>query len=178
MAIFNFQKHSLLDGLWFRRFSVYFADDPSNLTAGNLTTPAPTSISEVVLDPIPTQTTYVFRGYFRPNVTAANWQFRTNSDDASFVWFGENAIPNTVDLDTAEAVVDNGTPHVERERTSGNISMTAGLLYPIVIIVGNSGGPGVIDFFASSNGGTSFFTDMSDLVFYDPAYSNGFNPDS
>ena len=82
---------------------------------------------------------------------------------------------NTVDLDTGDVIVDNGGEHGAATVTSGNQSLTAGILYPIAIIAGNNTGPGSLTFSVSRNGGTSYFTDLSDLVFYDPAADNGFN---
>ena len=179
MTIFSFQKHNLVEGLFRRRFNVYHADNPGNLVEGQLegTDAAVTQINGFDMGPTHSRDSFVFRGYFRPDTTATNWRFRTNSDDGSFVWLGDDAIPNTVDLNTSNVVVDNGGEHGAATVTSGNQSLTAGVLYPIAIIAGNNTGPGSLTFSVSRNGGTNYFTDLSDLVFYDPSADNGFNID-
>ena len=181
MAVFNFQKHGLVEGLLRRRFNVYFADDPSTLITSELegTATAVTQINAFDMGPTHSRDSFVFRGYFRPDTTATTWRFRTNSDDASFVWLQNPAIPNTVSLNTAAAHVDNGGEHTANTETSAATSLTAGLLYPIVIIAGNNTGPGSLTFSVSRTGNLgTYFTDLSGMVFYDPAYSNGFNPDT
>lgn len=177
MSIFSFQKHSLLSGLYRRRFNVYHSDNPASLVDGQLegTDTAITQINNFDMGPVHSRDTFVFRGYFMPDTTATNWRFRTNSDDGSFVWLGVNALPNTVNLNTDNVVVDNGGEHSPVTVTSGNQSLTAGLLYPIVIIAGNNTGGGSLTFNVSRNGGTNYFTNLNGLVFYDPVSSNGFN---
>lgn len=177
MAIFSFQKHNLLSGLYGRRFSNYFADNPANLTEGNLegTTYVRTQLNNFDMGPSHARDSWVFRGYFMPNTTATNWRFRTASDDASFLWLGNDAIPITVNLNTADAIVDNGGEHGVQTETSSNQSLTEGLLYPLTIVAGNNTAGGSLTFSVSSNGGTSYFTNLNGLVFYDPSTDNGFN---
>ena len=65
-----------------RQFSTYFADDMSNLTTPNGTTSTLNRISGITLG---TTITWMYRGLFRPSSTA-DYQFRTTSDDASYLW--------------------------------------------------------------------------------------------
>ena len=171
MAIIIGKRKSLLSGLFGRRFDNYFSDNMSNLT-----TPAATDIeTQLNSYSVGTTDTWLFRGYFLANTTATNWRFRTNSDDASYVWIGSNSTADDGDLNTGNAVVDNGGLHSAQTRTSGDISLTAGIFYPIAVVIGNNTGPGTLTFSFSSNGGTNYSTDGSGHFFYSPYAPNGYN---
>ena len=74
-------------------------------------------------------------GYFlAPSTGTYTWA--TNSDDASYLWIGSNAVTG---FTTANATVINGSPHGMRTIT-GTASLTAGVYYPIRIQFGEQGG--------------------------------------
>ena len=126
---------------------------------GNLTTSTNSQVrTQLNGYSVGTTDTWLFRGYFLANTTATNWRFRTNSDDASYVWIGSNSTATDVNLNTSNAVVDNGGVHSARTRTSSDISLTDGILYPFAVVIGNNSGPGNLTLSFSSNGGSSYQT--------------------
>jgi len=142
----------------------------------NLTTPTNSEVrTELNGYSVGTTDTWLFRGYFLANTTATNWRFRTNSDDASYVWIGSDSTDTDINLNTNNAVVDNGGTHIAQIRTSSDISLTDGILYPFAVVIGNNSGPGTLTLSFSSNGGTSYQTNGQGLFFYDPYAPNGFN---
>jgi hypothetical protein len=75
-------------------------------------------------------------GYFLVPTTGT-YTFQTNSDDASYVWLGNNA---KTGYTTSNAVVNNGGAHGMSPASSSQIIMNAGDYYPIRIQYGDGGG--------------------------------------
>ena len=75
-------------------------------------------------------------GYFKASSTE-NYTFYTTSDDASYLWIGNNAISS---FTTANATVNNGGLHGSVEVTSSPVSLVAGTYYPIRIQFGENAG--------------------------------------
>ena len=139
MAIL-YKKRRLQSGLFGRYFNTYFSDN-----MGNLTTPTNSEVrTQLSSYSVGTTDTWLFRGYFRADTTSTTWQFRTTSDDGSFVWIGSDSTAVDTSLDTDSAVVDNGGLHGAETRTSNNISLTDGVLYPFAVVIGNNSGPGIL----------------------------------
>jgi len=106
-------------------------------------------------------------GYFLPS-TSETYTFFTSSDDASYVWIGNNAVTG---FTTANATVDNGGVHAVQER-SGIAALTAGVYYPIRIQFGeNTGGDALTFNFSTAT--ISKTTNVTGLVYYNPL-TNGF----
>ena len=164
-------KQRLRNGLYGRYFNNYFSDNMSNLT-NSTNSDVRTQLSSYSVG---STDTWMFRGYFLANTTATNWQFRTNSDDASYVWIGSNSIAVDTSLNTSNVVVNNGGLHGEQIRTSSNLSLTAGVYYPFAVVVGNNSGPGILTLEFSSNGGTNWQSDGNGFYFYNPYAPNGYN---
>lgn len=165
------QKRKLQLGLFGRYFNTYFSDN-----MGNLTNPTNSEIrSSWNSYSVGTTDTWLFRGYFLPDVTATNWRFRTNSDDASYVWIGSNSTAIDTDLNTSNAIVDNGGLHGAQTRTSSYVSLTAGIFYPFAVVIGNNSGPGTLTVEFSSDGGSNYSSDGEGFFFYNPYAPNGFN---
>ena len=78
-------------------------------------------------------------GYLRAPTTET-YTFFTNTDDASYMWIGPDAISGYTHTN---AVVQNGGLHGTTER-SGTISLTQNIYYPIRIMFGNNTGPGTM----------------------------------
>jgi len=75
-------------------------------------------------------------GYFKPSTTE-QYTFYTFSDDASYLWIGDNALNGYT---TSNATVNNGGLHGGTEQ-QGSISLNANQYYPIRIQFGeNTGG--------------------------------------
>ena len=165
-----YKKRRLQSGLFGRYFNTYFSDN-----MGNLTTPTNSEVrTQLSSYSVGTTDTWLFRGYFLADTTSTTWQFRTNSDDASFVWIGTNSTAIDTALDTDNAVVDNGGTHSARTRTSNNISLTDGVLYPFAVVIGNNTGPGSLTLEWRVNSGT-WESDGAGYLFYNPYAPNGHN---
>ena len=164
-------KQRLRNGLYGRYFNNYFADNMSNLT-----NPTNSTVQGNINNySVGTTDTWMFRGYFLANTTATNWKFRTNSDDASYVWIGSNSIAIDTSLNTSNAVVDNGGLHGATTETSNNISLTEGVYYPFAVVIGNNSGPGTLTLEFSNNGGTNWQSDGAGFYFHNPYAPNGYN---
>jgi len=175
-------RQRLFSQLRGRRFSVYLApsgtndDDMGRLTAANLQGDV-NLVSQLNAFSLPTSTTWLWRGYFIPQTTTTTWQFRTTSDDASYLWIGTNA-NSTADtnLNLNNAAVDNGGRHSTRTRTSSNLSLTSGVIYPFAVVAGNDTGAGNITVEWRPDTSTAWASNGTDLYFRNPKAVNGYNP--
>jgi hypothetical protein len=106
-------------------------------------------------------------GYFLAPTTET-YTFFTNTDDASYMWIGPNAISGYTHTN---AVVQNGGLHGTTER-SGTISLTQNIYYPIRIMFGNNSGPGtmIVSYSTPTIAKTSTWTGR---IFHNSA-TNGF----
>lgn len=80
----------------------------------------------------------IWEGYFKPNVSGT-WKFSTNSDDASYLWIGDNALPEKRTKDNA--LCKNGGNHGMRNTGDIPVQLVADRYYPITITQGNGQGP-------------------------------------
>lgn len=152
------------NGLFTRGYSGYFNDVPTWFATATQTTQAIATSLEVPA--YPTTTSLQALGYFVPRTTET-YTFYTTSDDASWLWIGNNAITG---FTTSNAVVSNGGLHGGVEQ-SGSIALTAGVYYPIRIQYGNNAVSGMlsVSFSTPTIAKTNNFTD---LIFYN-ANTNG-----
>ena len=104
-----------------------------------------------------------WNGFFVPNFTG-NWKFKTKSDDASFVWIGNNANRGYT---TSNALVKNPGIHAARFSNEATMKLDANVYYPIRIQFGNNGGPDFFQLFIKSPNG-SYTTNGSGLFFNSP----------
>jgi len=112
-------------------------------------------------------------GYFIPPVSGT-YRFSTRSDDGSGVWIGDLALEGATRT-KANAVVDNGmgTGH-GAVTVTGDIALTAGVIYPIRIVHEEGGGGDEMDFKWRVEGGTgsepglngTFTTDLTKYFYY------------
>ncbi|WP_093453543.1 YDG domain-containing protein, partial [Sphingomonas sp. YR710] len=113
-----------------------------------------------------------FFGFFKPDVSGV-YTFRTGSDDSSYLWVG-NAGESVPSLEgrissispTAAVPGLHGISY-----NSGTTTLTAGVLYPILVYFGeNGGGDAIIVDFASPGGGLTnngtghYFTSLGGQV--------------
>jgi hypothetical protein len=160
-------------GLFKTTYSGYFNDVPSFFATATpqafgsnpATSIQTTSISEAGTDD-GSNFSCQWLGYFKPTTTQT-YTFYTNSDDASYVWIGANAISG---FTTANAIVNNGGAHGPTE-TSGSIALTAGVYYPIRIQFGEASGGDVMTFNFSTSTITKT-TNVTGLVFYNSTTNN------
>ena len=155
----NITNEKIYPGLRSRRYSGYFglSNDPPGTVAAqdptydnvnytdNLTpVEGPTYVSRFdsffagSLEDAPyyNNSTWLIDGYFLPKNTGS-YTFFLNSDDASYLWIGNNALQGYT---KENALVQNGGIHGALE-VSASISLTAGVYYPIRIIYGNQSIP-------------------------------------
>lgn len=138
-SLAQYQAQSNTSGLFGRRYSGYFADDVNWFATATLsgTSRADTTIDYT--DNFPNSPADNFsmewQGYFKASITGT-WNFKTQSDDASWLWLGATALSG---WSTTNALVDNRGLHGPQS-VSGNISLVAGNYYPIRIQYGEQGG--------------------------------------
>jgi hypothetical protein len=106
-------------------------------------------------------------GYFKPT-TSETYTFYTSSDDASYVWIGNNAVSG---FTTGNSTVNNGGLHGTIEK-SGTATLVAGTYYPLRIQFGELSGGDVMTFSYSTPTITKT-TNVTGLVFYNST-TNGF----
>jgi hypothetical protein len=161
-------------GLYKTTYAGYFADNvsffatatPTTYGTNPSTSVQTTAISEAGSDD-GSSFSCQWLGYFLPSTTET-YTFFTNSDDASYMWIGANAISG---FTTTNATINNGGAHAPIE-ISGTASLTAGVYYPIRIQFGESGGGDIMTFNYSTPTITKT-TNVTGRVFYNPA-TNGF----
>lgn len=164
------KRQPVLEQLQGRQFSTYFADNMSNLSTPNGSTSELNRISSITLG---ASITWVYRGLFRPSSTA-DYQFRTTSDDASYLWLGANATASDTTLNTSNALVNNGGLHGSTTVTSSKVTLTQGVYYPIAIVAGNNTGPGTITV-EFTDGNFGWIADGAGFYFRNPRAANGYN---
>jgi hypothetical protein len=119
------------------------------------------------LSSLPEYTSIMLTGYFLAPTTDT-YTFYTNTDDASYMWIGPDAITGYTHTN---AVVKNGGLHGPVE-VSGTVAMTANIYYPFRVMFGNLTGPGTmtVSWASSTQAKTSTWTGK---LFYNSA-TNGF----
>jgi hypothetical protein len=161
-------------GLFKTTYAGYFADNvsffataiPTAYGSNPATSVQTTTISEAATDD-GSSFSIQWLGYFKPTTTET-YTFFTNSDDASYMWIGANALSG---FSTANSTVNNGGTHSNQER-SGTSALTAGVYYPVRMQFGEQGGGDVFGFNYSTPTITKT-TNVTGLVFYNPS-TNGF----
>jgi len=151
-------------GLYRTRYTGYFADNVNWFSTA--TAEATTVQTTVIEEPISedgNSFSMQWLGYFVPSTTET-YTFYLNSDDASYMWIGSNAVSG---FTTGNATVNDGGLHGPVE-VSGTASLTAGVYYPIRIQYGENGG-GDVMYFNYSTATISKTTNVTGRVFYHPA---------
>ena len=153
-------------GLFRTTFTGYFADVPSWFaTATSTATTVQTTIIEEPVSEDGNSFSMQWLGYFKPTTTET-YTFYLNSDDASYLWIGSNAVSG---FTTANSTINNGGLHGAVE-VSGTASLTAGVYYPVRIQYGENGGGDVLTFNHSTATITKT-TNVTGKVFYRSATS-------
>ena len=155
-------------GLYRTTYSGYFADSVSFFATATATaTLVQTTVIEEPATDDGSSFSMQWLGYFRPTTTET-YTFFLNSDDASFMWIGSNALSG---FTTVNATVNNAGLHGPVE-VSGTAALTSGVYYPIRIQFGEQSGGDVMTFNHSTATITKT-TNVTDKVFYNRA-TNGF----
>ena len=153
-------------GLYRTTYSGYFADSVSFFATATATaTLVQTTVIEEPATDDGSSFSMQWLGYFRPTTTET-YTFFLNSDDASFMWIGSNALSG---FTTANATVNNAGLHGPVE-VSGTAALTSGVYYPIRIQFGEQSGGDVMTF-NHSTATIAKTTDVSGKVFYNQVTS-------
>ena len=153
-----------LAGLYRTRYTGYFADSVTWFaTATAEVTTVQTTVIEEPISEDGNSFSMQWLGYFVPSTTET-YTFYLNSDDASYLWIGSNAVSG---FSTANATINNGGLHGPVE-VSGTAALTAGVYYPVRIQYGENGG-GDVMYFNYSTPTIGKTTDVTGRVFYHPA---------
>jgi hypothetical protein len=107
---------------------------------------------------------YLYLGYVLADYTGT-WTFAYTSDDYCHIFIGPNAVPPPELSGPENAATPIGSG-------SFTVDMIAGTYYPIKVMYGNSGGPGVFSLSWNRNG-SGASTNWTGKLFYNPA-TNGF----
>lgn len=168
-------------GLKYRCYSLYTGSadgspDPASLISGSLksTSGSSTQINSFSIGP---NNTFVWRGYFEPDSTGDDWQFRVTSDDGSYLWLEDPAEASVTSLNPDLAIVKNSGSHGLQSVTSANLTLTSSLYYSMTLVAGNNTGTGSVTLEWSDNGGASFESSGSTYLSHDSRYPDGFGAD-
>ena len=148
-------------GLYRTRYTGYFADSVTWFSTA--TVEANTVQTTVIEEPISedgNSFSMQWLGYFVPSTTET-YTFYLNSDDASYMWIGNNAVSG---FSTANATINNGGLHGPVE-VSGTAALTAGVYYPVRLQYGENGG-GDVMYFNYSTATITKTTTVTGKVFY------------
>jgi hypothetical protein len=151
-------------GLYRTRYTGYFSDSVTWFaTATAEATTVQTTVIEEPISEDGNSFSMQWLGYFVPSTTET-YTFYLNSDDASYMWIGNNAVSG---FSTANSTVNNGGLHGLVE-TSGTAALTAGVYYPVRIQYGENGGGDAMSFnYSTATIGKT--TDVTGKIFYHPA---------
>lgn len=160
-------------GLYKTTYTGYFDDDVNffaTAKTGTVGTNPATSVQTTAITEASSDDGSNFScqwlGYFKPTTTET-YTFFTSSDDASYVWVGNVA---KIGFTTGNALVNNGGAHGDTE-SSGTISLTSGVYYPIRIQFGEASRGDVLTFNYSTPTITKT-TNVDRLVFYNSTTNN------
>jgi hypothetical protein len=142
-------------------YSGYFADNVAFFaTATATTTTVQTTVIEEPVTDDGSNFSMQWLGYFIPSTTES-YTFYLSSDDASYLWIGNNAVSGFA---TNNATINNGGLHGATE-VSGVVSLTANVAYPIRVQYGEQSGGDVLTF-NYSTATISKTTNVTGRVFY------------
>jgi hypothetical protein len=147
------------NGLYFRRYSGYFADDVNWFDTATQTAEG-VNTSPITDGPTGDLFSIQWTGWFLANTTET-YTFFTTSDDASYLWIGPTALSG---FTTANATVNNGGLHGAQER-SGTAALISGTYNPIRIQFGENTGGDIMEV-RISTATIAKTTDLSANIFY------------
>jgi hypothetical protein len=107
------------------------------------------------------KSSWSWTGHFIPDVTG-EWLFEITSDDASYLWLGDDAVLN-YQSNPATALINVGGIHTAKT-VSQKITLVKDQIYPLRIQYGNNGGAAVFKFRFMPPGITQWQSDFSTLL--------------
>lgn len=158
---------SVLVGLYGVNYVGYFNDDSSWIYVN------PQIKSRQVFEVLPYFTdepysslgtmTSMYSGYLIPDVSG-EWKFRIRSDDASYLWLGNDAIVKYASSTFGAQLRNPGTHEPISKEFS--INLVKDKVYPIRIYYGNGGSYGTFEFTLQPPGYAGFQKDTTGLFFH------------
>jgi hypothetical protein len=111
-----------------------------------------------------TNFSYQYIGYIKADYTGT-WTFAFTTDDYCHIWVGPDAVPppQLAGAENAASPIGSG---------SFTVDMIAGAYYPVKVMYGNNGGPGVFSLSWNRNG-SGASTNWTGKLFYN-SDTNGF----
>jgi len=158
---------SVLVGLYGVNYAGYFNDDSSWIYSN------PQIKSRQVFEVLPFFTnepfsslgsmTSMYSGYLIPDVSG-EWKFRIRSDDASYLWLGNDAIVKHASSTFGAQLRNPGTHEPISKEFS--INLVKDKVYPIRIYYGNGASYGTFEFTLQPPGYSGFQKDTTGLFFH------------
>jgi hypothetical protein len=149
-------------GMYRRTYGAYYNGTKTYFNTASVTGTAVATNFEVSTSTA--NFSYLYLGYILADYTGT-WTFAFNTDDYCHIWVGPDAVPppELAGAENAASPIGSGT---------FTVSMIAGTYYPVRVMWGNNGGPGLLSLSWNRNG-SGASTDWSGKLFYNPA-TNGF----
>jgi hypothetical protein len=168
--ISSYRNISYSNGLYGKRYVGYFNDDVNWFNTASLHGDVNQLTQINSFTSSADNYSWQWLGYFRASSTE-NYTFYTTSDDASYLWIGDNA---RAGFTTANAIVNNGGPHGPQKRplSPNPVSLVANIYYPIRIQFGEQGGGDIMTVSFLTNTITETTNGLG-YYYYNPA-TNGF----
>jgi hypothetical protein len=153
---------SLIAGAYQRTYGSYYNGTKIYFNTASVTGTA--VVTDFQVSTLTTNFSYQYQSYILADYTGT-WTFAFTTDDYCHIWVGSDALlsPDVAGAENAASPIGSG---------SFTVDMIAGTYYPIKVMYGNSGGPGVFSLSWSRNG-SSASTNWASKLFYNPA-TNGY----
>jgi hypothetical protein len=152
----NLDGYSLSEGLYRKKYEGYFDDDVNWFDGKTPLHGTPDGDVSFSINQNDDTFSMQWLGYFKPDITG-NYNFWLVSDDASYLWIGQNALSGYT---TSNAVINNGGQHPVGWATNTNsLILEANKYYPIRIQMGDNISDETLQLFyalAGNNGNNNF----------------------
>ena len=155
-GIMDLDGYPLSQGLYRKKYEGYFDDDVNWFDGRTPLHGMPDTDISFSLTQNDDTFSMQWLGYFKPAVTG-NYNFWLLSDDASFVWIGQNALSGYTA--TNAVVIKNGLHPTGWANNTRSLILEANKYYPIRIQMGDNIGDETLQFFyalAGNNGVRNF----------------------
>ena len=172
LVLNSLNSQNQISGLYYTIFSGYFADNvnwfntaiqktgTSSLYATDFTSLLLATNNQGIGDNF---SVHWYGNIVTPAGSGGIWTFSTRSDDASYLWIGNNASSGYT---TLNSVVNNGGAHSPKTLT-GTISLTENTSYNIRVQFGESGGGEELSItFQKPNNATVYTLSTANIVLY------------
>ena len=151
-------------GLIQNRYPTYFDDDLALFTASPSSSIVVQNLPEYkVSDGSVPEFSNTWTGYFIPDYTGT-WTFRMTSDDAGYLYVGNNAVLSYA-RDIKDATIDLGGKHVALTKTA-TVNLVKDKIYPFRMIYGNWIDVSALKLEFQAPGFSTFQSDFTSLIWH------------